>query len=38
MDFSSLRAVMDDIVSWRIPGCDISVEKDGCAGFRDAGI
>lgn len=34
MDFSSLRAVMDDIVSWRIPGCDISVEKDGENVFR----
>ena len=34
MDFSSLRAVMDDIVSWRIPGCDISVEKDGENLFR----
>lgn len=34
MKFDNLKGVMDEIVDWRIPGCDIMVEKDGNAVFR----
>ncbi len=34
MNFTYLKNVMDDITSWRIPGCDIVVMKDNEVVFR----